>query len=78
MDRLKEQIVVGDRVVVEPAPSYQPAQSTSYRGNVYIDGSIQRPGVYALQAGGNMTVSVLIKGAGGLKQSPVKVQGDAP
>ncbi|MEE9129850.1 MAG: hypothetical protein V3T84_07500 [Phycisphaerales bacterium] len=30
--------------------------------------------MYALQAGGNMTVSVLIKTAGGLKQSPVQVQ----
>ncbi len=33
-----------------------------------------RPGAYALQAGGNMTLSMLIKAAGGLKQSPVQVQ----
>ena len=74
MDRLKEQIVDGDRVVVEPVLSYQPAQSTSHMGFVYIDGSILRPGAYALQAGGNMTVSMLLKAAGGLKQSPVQVQ----
>ena len=74
MDRLKEQIVDGDRVLVEPVLGYMPPPSTSYMGNVYIDGSIQRPGVYALQAGRNMTVSLLIKGAGGLKQSPVQVQ----
>ncbi len=74
MDRLKEQIVDGDRVVVEPVLSYQPAQSTSHMGFVYVDGSILRPGAYALQAGGNMTVSMLLKAAGGLKQSPVQVQ----
>ena len=74
MDRLKEQIVDGDRVVVEPVLSYQPAQSTSHMGFVYVDGSILRPGAYALQAGGNMTVSMLLKEAGGLKHSPVQVQ----
>ena len=74
MDRLKEQIVDGDRVVVEPVLSYMPAQSTSHMGFVYIDGSIVRPGAYELQAGGNMTVSMLLKAAGGLKQSPVLVQ----
>ena len=74
MDRLKERIVDGDRVVVEPVLAYMPPPSTSYMGNVYIEGSIPRPGVYALQAGRNMTVSMLIKAAGGLKQSPVHVQ----
>ena len=74
MDRLKEQIVDGDRVVVAPVLNYQPAQSTSHMGFVYVDGSILRPGAYALQAGGNMTVSMLIKAAGGLKHSPVQVQ----
>lgn len=74
MDRLKEQIVDGDRVVVKPVLSYQPALSTSHMGFVYVDGPILRPGAYALQAGGNMTLSMLMKAAGGLKQSPVQVQ----
>ena len=74
MDRLKQQIVDGDRVVVEPVLAYMPPQSTSDMGHVYIDGSISRPGIYSLQAGGNMTLSVLIDGAGGLKQTPVQVQ----
>lgn len=74
MDRLKQQIVDGDRVVVEPVLAYMPPQSTSDMGLVYIDGSISRPGIYSLQAGGNMTLSVLIDGAGGLKQTPVQVR----
>lgn len=74
MDRLQEQIVDGDRVVVEPVLSYRPARSTSNMGFVYVEGSIPRPGIYSLQAGGNMTLSVLIDGAGGLKQTPVQVQ----
>ena len=74
MDRLEEQIVDGDRVVVAPVLSYIPPQSTSHMGFVYVDGSILRPGAYALQAGGNMTVSMLLKAAGGLKHSPVQVQ----
>ncbi len=74
MDRLEEPIVDGDRVVVEPVLNYQPPQSTSPMGFVYVDGSTLRPGAYPLQAGGNMTVSMLIKAAGGLKQSPVQVQ----
>ena len=74
MDRLKERIVDGDRVVVEPVLAYMPQPSTSYMGNVYIEGSILRPGAYALQAGGKMTVSMVVTAAGGLKHSPVQVQ----
>jgi len=38
------------------------------RGVVYIDGEVQRPGVYQLPEGGRLTVSRLIAAAGGLNQ----------
>jgi len=38
------------------------------RGVVYIDGEVNRPGVYQLPEGGRLTVSRLIAAAGGLNQ----------
>ncbi len=38
------------------------------RGVVYIDGEVQRPGVYQLPEGGRLTLSRLVSAAGGLGQ----------